>query len=380
MSNADKKREDLAEKVIALFKDNAYPFGGYLRDKIAGVPFNDLDMYFPKHNINYRHIGVYSFRKLLNEAGLVVNRVGRAKSIYNHTTGLRLMKDTFNIVDPDSGAEISVDMVESISASTMYDDHPFTTLDADVNSLWFNKRSGKIEVSPTSTYDFDRVVEHIARRVFELPHNMEINTERLTKLFANGYLPLDAEKQKIIKTQPATQRKENKMSTGSFASQFKSDMEKAAYRSCGTQMTSAVKQGLLLAMKNGGAEEGFLDQASKMLDTDAGTALVSAMLGNGLPYVPMIGNDPRVTRLSGYAQGMNLMMAALMQYVLPGIMQALQSLPPVTSQDMEELDAINNAKVRVAGLAPSVPDLSLASEREQEAEMELGKTRKTACR
>lgn len=34
MSVTRQQREDLAELVIALTKDSAYPFGGYLRDKV----------------------------------------------------------------------------------------------------------------------------------------------------------------------------------------------------------------------------------------------------------------------------------------------------------------------------------------------------------
>lgn len=368
-------REQLAERVISLFTNNAYVFGGYLRDKIAGDEFSDVDMYFPSHNPKYTNISSYDVRRALRTAGMIATMVGAPKRIYNQATGVRLEKETYEIKDPKSGQKVLLDVVRNKSAMSQYDDHPFTSLDADVNSLWFNKETGKVEVMSCMPYSMETVMEHIAKKIFELPEGNSIMAERLNKLFKKGYKPLQAAE---TNSQPVTGRKEQKMESVGFMDQFKADMEKAAYRSCGTQMTSAVKQGILLAMKNGGAEEGVLSHVSKMLDTEGGTALVSALLGHGLPHAPVIGNDPRVSRLSeefrvaGYAQGMNLLFAALMQYVMPGIMQALQSLPPVTvtEKDMAELDAISKAKMRVSGHVPSVPDLTLAAEQEHEAEME----------
>lgn len=380
---ASATREILAEKVITLFNSNAYAFGGYLRDKIAGDDFTDLDLFFPtySHGMTYSMMNSYDVRGALRDAGLTAMREGMTKKIYSPETGMRLTKETYQVSDPATGVKVSVDIVRSLNGMEELD-HPFTALDADVNSLWFNKKTGKVETAPNMGYSMQKVMEHIAQKIFELPANSAVSAERLNKLFNKGYKPFEA-----TNSQPANGRKEHKMESGGFMDQFKADMEKAAYRSCGTQMTSAVKQGILLAMKNGGAEEGVLSHVSKMLDTEGGTALVSALLGHGLPHAPIIGADPRVSRLSeefrvaGYAQGMNLLFAALMQYVMPGIMQALQNLPPitVTEKDMAELDALSKAKMRVSGHSPEVPDLSAASELEQLAELEaLRKRTRTA--
>lgn len=377
-------RQMLAEKVIDLLKDHAYPFGGYLRDFIAGDDFTDLDMFFPACvESNYIHLGQLALIRLCQTAGLKAIRISK-KDVYNKDTGFRVHKDTLKISDAD-GNSINVDCVRSANFMPALD-NPFMALDADVNALWLNKKTGKVETAPGKGYDLNRVISHIACKVFEVPPEAAVSEERLNKLFKKGYKPVDAEN-----TKPDSVRKEEKMDKAyapsqtqlSFGNQFKSDLEKAAYRSCGTQMTSAVKQGILTALKTYGAEEGVIAFFAKTLDTDAGTAGVSAMLGHALPHAPVVGVDPRIARLSeefrvaGYAQGMNLLMAALMQFILPGVMTALQSLPPVSENEMAELDQINNAKLRVGAEVP-VPDLVIEQEHLAEQESAPKRAQKRA--
>jgi hypothetical protein len=383
-------RSELAQQIVALLSPHAYPFGGYLRDNIAGVEFTDIDFFAPQHDHNYVAIGTYALRRVLKMAGFDVELLDH-KKIYNKTTGMRLEKDVYSIIDPDSGIQIKIDVVRNKDGCE-WQDHPFTSLDADVNSLWFNKMSGTMEVAPCVSYmdgyTFEEIYANIRNRVFNLPEDFEINTSRITKLLEKGYSPKNARRKTWEASDTAInshifqeklgEEKEDTMTTTrpTFAAQFKSDMEKAAYRSCGTQMTNATKQGILTLVKSNGADEGALAFIAKMLDTEGGTAFVSCMLGHGLPHAPVIGADPRVVRLTeefrvaGYAQGMNLLFSALVQYVMPGVLAALQSLPPVTESDMAELTTIQNAKMRVSGHSDPIPDLTFRAEKEAEAEME----------
>ena len=383
-------RSLLAEKVLEVLRPHGYPFGGYLRDNIAGVEFTDVDIFFPEHDTNYMKLRKYGIVRLLRAAGLTVDHVEH-KQIYNQSSGMRLEKDTFDITDPDSGVSIKMDAVRNKDGCEWHD-HPFTSLDADVNSLWYNKVTGIMEVASSMSYadgyTFGEIYDNIRNRVFNIPEDVEINTSRITKLLEKGYSPKSARRKtweasdtvinSHIHQEKLGEEKDNPMTTTrpTFAAQFKSDMEKAAYRSTGDQMTNGVKQGILALLKSNGADEGVLAFIAKMLDTEGGTAVVSTALGHGLPQAPMIGTDPRIIRLSeefrvaGYAQGMNLLFSAFIQHVMPGVLAALQSLPPVTESDMAELTNIQNAKVRVAGHAESIPDLSLRAEKEAEAEMD----------
>lgn len=174
---------------------------------------------------------------------------------------------------------------------------------------------------------------------------------------------------------------------GTFMETMKKDMENAAYRSASTQMTSAVKNGILLMMKDKGADGDKLKMTAELLDSEAGSAFVSMVLGHGLNYAPGIGEDPRVVRLAeefrvaGYATGMNVVFGALMQYMLPGIMEAMSKLPPiptvvaVTDADMKEIEKANAARIRVSG---STPDVSQEAEREALAVAETQRASKQA--
>lgn len=361
-------RREMAQKIISAFKNNGYPFGGYVRDLIAQKDFNDLDIFFPVTG-DYEYVSDFSaIRKLKALGFLVIDKPG--KKIYNDDLGCKLLKRTIDVIDDISGEIIKVDMVRTDHTYHTVADHPFSAIDADVNSLWFNKKTGKVDIAPTMVKycTIDDVIKNIMNSTFSIPPGSSVRSDRLEKLFLNGYRHVS--QSKMAEDQP----KEVKMESRGF-NQFKSDMEKAAYRSVSTQMTNSVKCGILTAMKNHGADDGAISYITEMLETDVGTAGISALLGNGLPYAPMIGTDPRIVRLSeefrvaGYSKGMDLIFGILMQYIMPGIMQALQSLPAVekvselSANDSAELDTLLKAKMRVAAqVHGSIPDLAAEQE------------------
>ncbi len=119
---------------------------------------------------------------------------------------------------------------------------------------------------------------------------------------------------------------------------FKNEMNKAVYRSVSCQLTNLIKSNIISFMKENGTDKNKLDIVAELLNTTGGTAMVSAMLGIGLPYVPKIGEDPRVAvlaeefRVAGYSVAMNAVFSALMQYIAPEIIKAMKTLPPVETK------------------------------------------------
>jgi hypothetical protein len=125
----------------------------------------------------------------------------------------------------------------------------------------------------------------------------------------------------------------------------KSDATTAAYRVASTQMTSAVKKSIITVMEKKGQSSDRITALKEMLDTKAGEALVSAMIGITLTYAPMISNDPRAQKLAeefrvnGIATAGNMVADVMTEHLMPILMNALSSIPEMTG---------HNTAVRVA--------------------------------
>jgi len=346
-SDLNIRRKRLAEKVIKLFDKNGYVFGGYLRDEVAGVPFTDVDIFFPSRNVGYERAFDSIVVSELKRANLAIIDLGEKRTYvepkeFEDENGKKrknrnrdhFMVRQFELEDRMIGTTVRFDMVFGSLTGGVNRDFPFVAgLDADVNCLWRDK-NGQLRVAPNiaNKTTVDEVKKNIINRVF-VPMDDEVRKERLNKLIAKGYKAAT----KVSAVSEKSDKKEQIMSKDNtsltFMEQFKKDAENASYQSVGTQVTKAAKEGLLAAMKAHGADDGAVAGLTKLLDTPAGEAAISALLGHGLPHAPMIGDDERVQRLAeqmrvnGYAACMNIIFNVVMQYMLPGITAALEKLP-----------------------------------------------------
>jgi hypothetical protein len=141
-------------------------------------------------------------------------------------------------------------------------------------------------------------------------------------------------------------KKEKTMNKPSFTETLKANAVSAGYRVAGTQLTATVKGAILTVMRNKGADGGAIQAFSAFLDTEFGAAMISFMIGSGLPYVPHFGEDPRVVRLAtelqvgGMATAGNAIIGEAMQHVLPAITQILQSLPAADGETVSNVRVI----------------------------------------
>lgn len=124
----------------------------------------------------------------------------------------------------------------------------------------------------------------------------------------------------------------------SFFEMVKDDGVNAGYRVAATQVTTGIRGAILTVLKNKGMDEGKLKAVSDLLETEIGRAMISVMLGYGLTYMPMIGEDARAQRLAkefrveGMATVGNEIVGTLMENFLPVITQALSALPKEEGQ------------------------------------------------
>lgn len=379
------KRKQFAEKIINLFKSNGYVFGGYLRDEVASVPFTDLDMYFPMHNLGYEFKGDFSLVQELKRAGYIIVDLGERRDYIDPPTftdedgrirkrGYRdsLKVRKFEIEDKMTGVTLRFDMVFGGSSCNTNKDSPFVAgLDADVNCLWRDK-SGRLQVAPNvqNKFTVEGVKKNIVERTFTAMDGAEVREARLAKLRAKGYKAAKVSKvsTKVTKKESEVMSKDGQ----TFGEQFKDEMVQAAYQAAGKEVAKGVKTGLIAAAKAHGADDGALAGLTKLLDSEAGEAAISAMLGHGLPYAPMIGENEHVQilaekmRVNGYAQGMSIMFGLMMTFIMPSISKSLEGLETqlATAKSMGKALGTGKSKVRVAA------DKDADAEEEAEAEQE----------
>lgn len=372
---ADAKRQALAKKVVSLLKDYAYPFGGYLRDEVAGEEFKDIDLYFPTKDETYnpgiakknRYRNINDAVRHLSANALSVN-VGMADEVYSPGSCTTLTKRCLHIREAD-GTAVFVDLVAADSKDSyggLYpeDDNPFLALDADVNCLYMHE-SGEIRAA--NNYLKQEVVDNIKRKQYAVPSGGNVRKERLNKLRAKGYTRAvpGAPKAPQVQSQPTkVEGKKTIMDLEAIKARLANNGEAALYRSAGTNMTLAVKAGVLAMMKDKGADDARMKAMKDLLDSEMGVALISGLLGFGLMVIPGIKDDPRVEKLSdefqtaGMSKGMDVVIQEAGKYLLPGIMNAIQSLPALPEKETK------GAKLRIVQGDSGVGDQDDESETE----------------
>jgi hypothetical protein len=390
------KRKQLAENIINLFKDNAYVFGGYLRDEVAGVPFVDLDMYFPTLDLGYDFKSDYSVVQSLRRAGYTIVDLGETK-VYNvdpeakdengmpkdrfwsgKTRGGKARVRKFEVEDKVHGVTIRFDMVSGTNVVSREDDHPFVVgLDADVNCLWRDKSGGlQVARNMQNRFTVDGIKKNIADRIF-IAMEGDVREERITKLTAKGYK--SANSSKASKVSKKVTKKESKVMSQdgqTFGEQFKDEMVQAAYQAAGKEVAKGVKAGLIAAAKAHGADDGALAGLAKLLDSEAGEAAISAMLGHALPHAPMVGENEHVQilaekmRVNGYAQGMSIMFGLMMTFIMPSISKSLEGLELklAMANNMSKPLGTGKNKIRVAHEADADATTEAEGEGEREGE------------
>lgn len=181
-------RKNLAQDIINALKDHMYPYGGYVRDHMAGDDFKDLDLFFPRYDTrwasNNKYHDLSSMVSKLKAAGFNLVKVPSAKKAYSPDNNeVELTKLRYSVTHPDHDAVIEIDLVKS-SAWEAKNDHPYPSLDADVNSLALDNYGLLWAVTGLP---LEEVLNHIRNRVFNIPGDSTLKGERVNKLLEKGY-------------------------------------------------------------------------------------------------------------------------------------------------------------------------------------------------
>jgi hypothetical protein len=128
---------------------------------------------------------------------------------------------------------------------------------------------------------------------------------------------------------------------------LKKDALTAAYRVAGNQILRAAKTALIKALKSNGYKSNHLRAMSEFLDTELGSAFLSAAIGTGLSYAPYFKDDERAQqmakefRINGMAVAGALALDTVMGDVLPTLLTSLHALPDpkVKTRFLDEADS-----------------------------------------
>ena len=190
----------------------------------------------------------------------------------------------------------------------------------------------------------EKIVERVVEKIVEKP--VERVVERVVEKVAD--------------------KKEGDIKVGTtLKEKLKNDLGEAGYIIAGTQLTNAVRAGMLKVVE-GQLREKYGKKQSKIsaglegfrafLETPFGLGLIQTAVGHSLEYIPKVKDDPRVQRLSGNmrVQGMavigNAAFDSAMAYIMPAVTAALSSLPalPELVVNADTLPAKEEEQVQVS--------------------------------
>lgn len=154
---------------------------------------------------------------------------------------------------------------------------------------------------------------------------------------------------------------------------LKKDSVSAGYRVAGRKLSKLAQQGLVLLFKSQGIKNKDIKSLLGLADTDLGRAAIAQLIGQGLPRIPMLKDNPKVLRLAeelrveSLSNGMEITLDGFLSGVsekfMPQIMTIISELPgeETTSTTKHRIDA----KAEVPA-APKAPPVVLDDEEEEE--------------
>lgn len=194
-------------------------------------------------------------------------------------------------------------------------------LDADVNGLCM--RGGNITHTLSSEVTIEKAQENIRASKYRAMLGMNENKKRLLEKEGYQEIKMDEDTKKTVRVNvPSSQ-----------LDFFKSIGEDIAVRVITKEMTTGVKQGMLMLLASQGQSSDKIKVVSDMMEGPGGDVFVSAILGGLLHFTPHVNQDPRVQKIArecfvagGTIVGTNVVDVAK-QYFMPMIQSSLDKLP-----------------------------------------------------
>lgn len=193
-SETPMNKQDVANKVLGMLRPKDVVFGGFVRDKLAGKEFQDIDILLEVDGVGNGdyHVKNDFIDQLKKTFGADAVSYGRNEILYNGSGSERgkgvnaqLRKREVSILDKDKNVIVKLDLI------TNRLNNPFTSLDFDINGLWQQgsealKEDGLINAAPG--LDVQAVRKHIEERTFTVVGKKESKPlQRITKMKARGF-------------------------------------------------------------------------------------------------------------------------------------------------------------------------------------------------
>jgi hypothetical protein len=127
---------------------------------------------------------------------------------------------------------------------------------------------------------------------------------------------------------------------------MKDRFEKAAYRSASRQMVNGISKAIVLAAEKKGMDSFTTAAVGNFFETELGEALIGAILGVGIPYIPKINKDKRALKLAEEFQIESIstvtdtVLDEVFTYVLPVMKEVLNNLPAHVEEENEEEESV----------------------------------------
>lgn len=363
--------------------ENAVLFGGAIRDLISGEKeVNDLDFLFEtKEEI----INFINGLKKSEKVSYVC--VGGSESYYNKNIF------RYKIFFGSFGKNYEIDCIVAKDQNCAF------LSDYDVNSLYGKINKDNVEILGSITGDdVNKVISHIKENLAEsrfLGRTQDnVKAYRTNKIQRKGFhvnnlddfigynflsskqifeafQAVKSEVSESSKTETKTNNssKENKKMTNSksFSEFLTSNLVEGAYAGAAASTIDNLAKGLLVGMKKAGLDDASLMMAEMMMNHPMGKSLLALMVGSGIELLPVeaVKNNPHIQKIgekciqNAGSQGVQFALEGAMKYVLPALMNAIQSTPQLSL-----LEQVNSGEKLRVPTSPSpskeedIPDLN----------------------
>jgi len=354
------KRNEIAKTILSCLKENDFVFGGFVRDKIAGKDWGDIDLC-----ITGGARGLGAFKRKLRDLIELSSFLDRSSFSLTRVYGSFYDKQDSANRDKHhkyalsiGGVSITFDVIIERSDTCIAKAHTcFVNKDVDINGL-YQHPTGKIGHLHLGDPEVESVINNIKKGVYK-----KFDTcfdYRVDKLTAKGYK--DILSVPASTSVPATQpvNKEEKKMTAAANTSWKAfaakAIEEGKYAAAAKQTTKGIKGLAKMALSSMNASPEVLASLNTILESEFGDGLAAAIVAVSIKASGS--TDARVVKLSekcaerGVAQGLNQVASLLEAFVMPMILGAVnEHLPSVSLETKAE----EPAKLRVE--PPAIPAL-----------------------
>lgn len=384
MANQTVSIPEKLKHFFSFVPENAVLFGGAIRDLVSGEKeIKDLDLLF----------------KTQEEVVAFINRLENSEKVSYISYSKPQNYYSKNIYRYKIYLEDSSRKVHKIDCIVAKDQNCAFISDYDVNSLYGKVNKDNVEILGGITTDNPSVViknikNKIAQSRFLVQTKDKVKDYRADKLSRKGFSlksendfsdvfflsskeifrvfkAVKKEVSESNKTETKNSSKEDKkMTNKNFPSFITANLVEGAYAGAAASTIDNLAKGLLAGMKKAGLDDASLMMAEMMMNHPVGKAALAMMVGSGINLLPVeyVQNNTHIQKIgekciqNAGSEGVQFALEGAMKYVLPALMNAIQSTPQLSL--LEQVNSGEKLRVPTSASAnkeEDIPDLNEAN-------------------